>query len=348
MNILLVKTSSLGDIVHTFPAVTDAARAFPNMRLDWVVEEAFTDLCRRHRAVTNVVPVAYRRWRRRPIEGIFGGALNDFRRGLREIDYDAVIDAQGLYKSAVITAMANGRRCGFDLLSCREKLAPLAYQHKFRVPQNLHAIDRYRQLFASALGYALPDGGPDYGLDTDDLPRPTETRPYILFLHGGGWRTKEWPVQRWRETAKIAAANDFIVCAPWHNAADRRRAGELAVDLPNVITPEAHLNDMIALVAQAAAVVTLETGFGHLAAAFRRPTVSLYGPTGPRRHGTLGFAQQHVCADWPCSPCHNKICNYISNERAPAPCMSEIAASRVWQALTQAMAETSSGSNLAT
>lgn len=338
MKILLVKTSSLGDIVHTFPAVTDAARAFPDMRLDWVVEEAFTELCRQHRAVDKVIPVAYRRWRKNPIKGIFGGALGEFSRSLREEAYDAIIDAQGLYKSAVMTRLARGRRYGYDLSSCREKLAPLAYQHRFRVPQKLHAIERCRRLFAGSLGYDLPEGTPDYGLGRDRLPQPTETRPYILFLHGSRWHTKEWPIERWRAIADMAAADDFIVYVPWSGPADQRRARLLADGRPNVTMTRTHLNDMIGLVARAAGVVTLETGFGHLAAAFRRPTVSLYGPTGPERHGTLGVAQHRLSAGWPCSPCYNKVCNYISNERAPSPCLSEITAHRVWSRLTDAMA----------
>ena len=339
MKVLLVKTSSLGDLIHTFPAITDAAGALPDLHLDWVVEEAFADVCRWHPAVGAVITAAFRRWRRRPLEGLFGGPLGDLRRAVRAERYDAVIDAQGLFKSAVIACMADGPRHGFDLRSSRESLAALAYRHRVHAPQGLHAIERLRRLFAAALGYPLPGGPPDYGLDPGIFPAPAVPGPYLLLLHGAGWRTKLWPVERWRAIAGLADEAGYTVCAPWFDETDSRRAHALAEGQSHVHAIKAGLNEMGALVAGAAGVVALETGFGHLAAALGRPAVTLYGPTGTTRHGTRGAAQVHLSVGLACSPCYGKICTYTCNARAPAPCMSEITETQVWTVLTRVMAE---------
>src|SRR5262249_23070537 len=144
------------------------------------------------------IPVAYRRLRRRPFRALFSGRLAAFRRELQRVAYDAVIDAQGLYKSAFISRMANGPRHGFDAASSREALANLVYHHRYRVPGDGHAIQRVRELFASALRYPVPEGPVDYGLDVSRLPpQPAIPGPYAVFLHGTAWQTKLWPVERW-------------------------------------------------------------------------------------------------------------------------------------------------------
>jgi heptosyltransferase-1 len=339
LKVLLVKTSSLGDLIHTFPAITDAAGALPDLHLDWVVEEAFADVCRWHPAVGVVITAAFRRWRRRPLEGLFGGPLGEFRRAVHAERYDAVIDGQGLFKSAVMARMADGPCHGFGLRSVRESLAALAYRHRVHAPQDLHAIERLRRLFAAALGYPLPAGAPDYGLDPGIFPAPEVSGAYLLLLHGAGWHNKQWPLERWRAVAGLAGEAGYTVCAPWLDETDGRRAHLLAEGQSHVLTIKAGLNEMAALAAGAAGVVALETGFGHLAAALGRPTVTLYGPTGAVRHGTCGAAQAHLSADLACSPCYKKACRYTSNAQMPVPCMSEITEKQVWAMLTAAMAE---------
>ena len=128
MRVLLIKTSSLGDVIHTLPALTDAARAIPGIRFDWVVEEGFAEIPAWHPAVDAVIPVAIRRWRKKPLQAVRSGEWSNFKRRLRETQYDLVIDAQGLLKSAWLTRYARAEVVGLDKSSAREPLAARFYQ----------------------------------------------------------------------------------------------------------------------------------------------------------------------------------------------------------------------------
>ena len=338
MDVLLIKTSSLGDLIHVMPAIRDAAAACPEISIDWVVEESFAPLCDWHPDVRETIPIAFRRWRRRPIAGLFGGPLSRFRQRLSARRYDAVIDAQGLYKSAVIARLANGPRYGFDKRSAREGLAAQAYDHPIRVDRDISVIDRNRHLFAAALGYERPVSQPEYGLLASTFPEQPLSRPYILFLHGGTWFTKRWPLHRWRALAAAIAPSDYRVLIPWYNAEERHRA-ELAADgFGHVHIRQVDLRSMGAAVAHAAGVVSVETGFAHLAAAFGRPGVTLYGPTSHVRNATRGENQIRLRAGFPCSPCKKKHCAFTANLRQPAPCMEQISEAEVWSTLSQLMA----------
>ena len=339
MKVLVVKTSSIGDVIHTLPALTDAARAIPGVSFDWVVEEDLAPIPRWHPAVDRVIPVAYRRWRYRPLQGILGGALSRFRARLRERRYDAVIDAQGLYKSGVITWLADGPKHGYDLASCREKLAPLAYAHRYNVARSGHAIDRTRALFGAALRYNVPQGQPDYGLDPARLPPSDLPRPFVLLLHGTKWHTKRWSPERWRGLARIAAERGHGVCVPWQSREERVRAEAIAEGAPSVhVLPPANLERMAGILARASGVVAVDTGLAHLAAALSIPTVTLYGSTEPGRTGTKGARQEQLVATKPCVPCRNKICNYTGNAHAASPCLEALEPAAVWGRLAAAMA----------
>ena len=338
MKALLVKTSSIGDLLHTLPAVTEAARALPGLSFDWVVEAGLKDLPTWHPAVGRVITVAYRKWRYRPVRGLFGGPLAAFRRELRAVAYDRVIDAQGLYKSAVITRLASGERHGFDLASCREKLAPLAYQHRHAVPRGRHAVQRLRELFALALGYPLPTTPPDYGIERGRLPPPPLPGRYLAFLHGTAWYSKLWPESHWRGLAGLAAAAGYWVALPFQGARDEARARRIAEGLEAakpVATPT--LDAAAGLIAGAAGAVAVDTGLGHLAAALGVPTLSLYGPTGAARTGTVGRGQEHLESGLPCAPCRNKICNVTGRPHRPSPCREGLTDGQVWLRLAAAL-----------
>ena len=161
MHVLVVKMSSLGDVIHTLPALTDAAGSLPGIRFDWVVEEGFAEIPAWHSAVDAVIPVALRRWRQRPLRDFRGPEWRRARNRLRRPVYDAVIDAQGLLKSAFITRQVRAPRYGMDRKSVRERFACAVYDHKVPVPKTMHAVQRTRLLFARALGYPLPPGPGD-------------------------------------------------------------------------------------------------------------------------------------------------------------------------------------------
>jgi heptosyltransferase-1 len=319
MRILIVKTSSMGDVIHTLPALTDAGLHNQKVRFDWVVEERFAEIPRWHPLVDDVIPVALRRWRKNLLAKKTSFEWRQFYQQLTAKQYDLVIDAQGLLKSAALTRLAKGLRAGFDWQSAREPAASLFYQRKLAVAKGQHAITRVRQLFGQALGYELPAGAPNYGIDRQQLVQEASA-PYLVFLHGTTWTTKHWPEQYWQQLAKIAGENNFIVKLPWGNAAELERAQRIAASCPNVmVLPQLDLIGMARVLAGTQGIVAVDTGLGHLAAALDVPTVSLYGPTNPILTGTLGQSQQHLVANFVCAPCLSRECTY----RGPSPFKSD-------------------------
>ena len=314
MRVLLIKTSSLGDVIHALPALTDAARALPGVRFDWVVEEGFAEIPSWHPAVDTVIPVAIRRWRKNLWQTFKTGEWAAFKRRLRDTRYDVVIDAQGLFKSAWLTRYVNAPVAGLDSESVREPLASRFYDRDRRYPvaRGQHAVERLRQLFAQALGYELPPGLGDYGLKPLEALSDSLESPYVLFLHGTTWATKHWPEMYWRQLAELMAARGLQVRLPWGNPAEKARAERIAEGLDNaVVLPKLNLAGVARVLAGAEACVAVDTGIGHLAAALDVPTVSLFGPTNPGLTGAYGKSQVHLASDWPaCTPCLQKKCTY--------------------------------------
>jgi lipopolysaccharide heptosyltransferase I len=311
VRVLLVKTSSLGDVIHALPALTDAARAIPGITFDWVVEEGFAEIPTWHPAVGKVIPVAIRRWRKNIWQTIKSGEWRRFKQSLRAEKYDLVIDAQGLVKSAWLTRYVNAPVAGLDKNSAREPLASRFYQRRLAVARGQHAVERLRQLFAVALGYDLPKGLGDYGLDVERLIELPRNKPYVLFLHGTTWDTKHWPEVYWRDLALRMADKGVEVRLPWGNPAEKARAERIANGLSNaVVLPKLNLAGVARVLASASACVAVDTGLGHLAAALDVPTISLFGPTNPGLTGAYGKVQIHLASDFPCAPCLQKKCTY--------------------------------------
>jgi len=299
VRVLLIKTSSLGDVVHTLPALTDAQRAIPGIQFDWVVEEGFAEIPAWHPAVAQVIPVAIRRWRKNLWQTLRSGEWRRFKARLWETRYDLVIDAQGLLKSAWLTRYVKAPVAGLDRDSAREPLVSRFYDRRYAVPRDQHALERVRQLFAQALGYELPQGIGDYGLDRAQLATPGE-EPYLLFLHGTTWPSKHWPEAYWRELAERMSAFGWAIRLPWGNAEEKARAERIAEGIAGAsVLPRLNLGGVAKVVAGARACVAVDTGLGHLAAALDVPSISLYGPTLPGRVGAYGRSQVHLCASGP-------------------------------------------------
>jgi len=292
-DILFIKTSSLGDVIHHMPAVTDARRHRPDARIGWVVEEAFAPLVRLHGAVEAVIPVSSRRWRRAPFSPATWREFGAFRRAMREQTHETVIDAQGLVRSALIARFARGRRHGYDSDSVRERAASWFYDMHHRVDRSMHAITRNRMLTGSVLGYA-PEGGPDFGLDRRALTDGTATRDVIL-LHATARAEKEWPVARWIALAQALVASGYQVVLPWGTEAEHGRSVEIAAAVPNAAVPERQPLDAVArMIARSAFVVGVDTGLLHLAAALGVPLVAIFTGTEPGQHGPLGAGKIEV------------------------------------------------------
>jgi heptosyltransferase-1 len=312
LRVLLIKTSSLGDVIHTLPALTDALRALPGIQFDWVVEEGFAEIPTWHPAVANVIPVAIRRWRKNLWQTFKNGEWRQFKQRLRDTRYDLVIDAQGLLKSAWLTRYVKAPIAGLDKTSAREPTAARFYDRPYGVARGQHAVERLRQLFGQALGYAVPAGLGDYGLDRSRLLEPGADAPFVLFLHGTTWDSKHWPELYWRQLAERMIGQGLEVRLPWGNPAEKARAERIAEGLDNaVVLPKLNLAGVARVLAAAQGCVAVDTGLGHLAAALDVPTLSLFGPTNPGLTGAYGKSQVHLAADYPaCAPCLQKKCTY--------------------------------------
>lgn len=295
MNVLIIKTSSMGDIVHTLPALTDAQQAIPDINFDWVAEEAFTEIPQWHTSVKNVITIAWRRWRKNLIQTLFSGELLRSIKKLRQTKYDLIIDAQGLFKSAIIAKIAHGKIIGYDRNSIREPLATFFYATKFAVDKNQHAIIRIRQLFAAALQYQVPNTAPNYGINKPIFSQLNSSEKYLVFLHGTSREAKCWYEQKWIELAKFATTNGFVVYLPWGNNMELARAKRIAQNNNLIkVLPKLNLVAIATLLQTAKGVVAVDTGLGHIAAALGVLTISLYGPFDPKLSGTVGANQIHM------------------------------------------------------
>lgn len=348
MKVLVIKTSSLGDVLHTLPAITDAVKHVDDVQFDWVVEEAFAEIPAWHPAVQQVIPVALRRWRRSPIAAMKSGEWKQFRRDLRQTNYDLVIDAQGLMKSAFIARQARGRRVGLDRHSAREPLASLAYQQSVYVGKGQHAIQRSRQLFARVLGYDYEAESLDYNIrghirgqiqdQFSDKAVSNTTDNVLVFLHGTTWDTKLWPVDYWRRLAAIVTKAGYEVSLPWGNEQELRRARQIAADQSAVtVLPQMSLLEVANSLVTAKAAVAVDSGIGHLAAALEVPTVSLYGATNSSLTGTRGHHQSHINAAFECAPCLSRRCLYKGSAKVTPACYGSITAEDVWETLLGTM-----------
>ncbi|MDX5444676.1 MAG: lipopolysaccharide heptosyltransferase I [Zoogloeaceae bacterium] len=352
MRVLVIKTSSLGDVIHTLPALTDAARAMPGVRFDWVVEENFAEIPAWHPAVDTVIPVALRRWRRAPLQAWRSGEWRAMKRAIAASPADMVIDAQGLIKSALLTRYTAAPVHGLDRSSVREPLAARFYDTTHAVRKGWHAVERVRALFGLALGYSVPDAPCDYGLDRQRVlgdAAPPDS-PTLLFLHGTTWPTKHWPELYWRKLAERCAAAGWQVRLPWGSEAERKRAERIAAGLAGItVLPRLNLAGVAAELAGASACVAVDTGLGHLAAALDVPTISLFGPTDPGLTGAWGPRQRHLTSDFPCSPCLSQRCLHTPTQEEAARfdlaretplCFTRLGPERVFDALIELVAET--------
>ncbi len=292
--ILFIKTSSLGDVVHHMPAITDARRYRPDARLTWVVEEAYAPLARLHPGVDAVIPVASRRWRGRLHELATWRDIGEFRLRLRDQRYDAAVDTQGLVRSALIAFMVRGVRHGYDRASVREGLACWFYNIRHTVPRAVHAIRRNRTLSGLALGYEA-NGPVDFGLDRTKLAAEAPASNYGVLFHGTAQPGKEWAIDNWIAVARSMRGRGLNVVLPWGDQAERERSQAIATAAgePAGSVPERRpLDEVAALIAGAKLVVGVDTGLVHVAAALGVPLVAIFigsepGLTGPMGSGPI-------------------------------------------------------------
>lgn len=294
MRVLIVKTSSMGDVLHTLPALTDAQQAIPGIRFDWVVEEGFAQIPSWHAAVDRVIPVAIRRWRKAWFSAAIKAERKTFLAAVQAQHYDAIIDAQGLVKSAaLVTRLARGVKHGMDWQTAREPLATLFYNCRHHIAKQQHAVERTRELFALSLGYNKPQTQGDYAIAQHFLnDMNTDTGQYAVFLHATTRDDKHWPEANWRELIGLLSQSGVRIKLPWGAAHEEARAKRLAEGFDYVdVLPRMSLEEVARVLAGATFVVSVDTGLSHLTAALDRPNVTLYGPTDPGLIGGYGRNQ---------------------------------------------------------
>jgi heptosyltransferase-1 len=285
LTILLVRVSSLGDVLHNLPIVADILRHYPDAQIDWVVEEGYASLVRLNERVRSVIPFALRRWRKSLGRPETRAEIAAFYRSLRAQSYDYVFETQGLLKTGVIMGAARlnkgGQKVGLangSEGSGYESISRWFHTKSIRLPARTHAVARGRLMVAAALGYDVDDA-PDFGLPA---PVPGEARPawmpqppYVVYFHGTARNAKKWSVQNWIALGQQLPAMPLLL--PWGSVGELADAELLAASLPQAqLLPALNMMEAIDLARNAALVVGVDTGLTHIAAAFMRPTVELY------------------------------------------------------------------------
>jgi heptosyltransferase-1 len=284
VKILLVRVSSLGDVLHNLPMVADLLRHHPQATIDWVVEEGYVSLVRLNPHVRKIIPFALRRWRKGLRDPAVRAEIKAFFRTLREEEYDLVFDTQGLLKTGIVMGAARVRKGGRKVGlangsegSGYEGISRLFHTESIPLDPRTHAVARGRLVAGAALGYAV-DTPPDFGLpppDTAQRPDWLPAESYAVFFHGTARDAKKWAPANWIATGR--ALSPMPVLLPWGSEGEKREAEALAAQLPNArVLPKLSMMDAVTLAQQAALAIGVDTGLTHIAAAFYRPTVEIY------------------------------------------------------------------------
>lgn len=289
--VLLVKTSSLGDVIHNLPVVNDILQHVPKAEIDWVVEEGFADIPALHPAVNQIFTVAMRRWRKQLFNIATWKEISHFRRTVAAKHYDVVIDTQGLLKSALMTTFTQGIKHGHDKDSAREPVASRFYDVRHPIAKNQHAVTRNRKLVADAMGYTLADTPPDYGIEANTainikLTHTQAEKPWVIGLHGTSRDSKLWPTEHWQQLAVELSNQGMQLLLPWASAAEKHRAELIANSHQDVtVLPKLSIAELAAIIQQSKVAIGVDTGLSHLATALNIPTVAIYTDTQPALTG---------------------------------------------------------------
>ena len=300
LKLLIIKTSSLGDVIHCLPIIHDICAHFANnqidAQIDWVVEESFADIPRMHKGVNQVFTVAMRRWKKQLFRKNTWAEIAALKKLIKQNQYDAIIDVQGLLKSALITKQAHGLKHGYDKDSIREPIASWFYDKTYNISYQQHAVTRNRALAAMSLGYEIPANAPDYGIaartNADKIREDIGLAgDYIIALHGTSRDSKLWPVENWIALGRELAKQNLQLALPWASEAELTRANQIQSQLPNsTVLPKLSILQVAGMISHAKAAIGVDTGLSHLAAALNIPTIAIYTDTNPALTGVMGGA----------------------------------------------------------
>jgi heptosyltransferase-1 len=295
--ILLVKLSSLGDVLHNLPIVWDIRARLPHAQIDWVVEEAYvhllTPLLSRDdfRGIDRIIPFGLRRWKKEVLSPKSWREFFAFKSQLQEVSYDCVIETQGLLKSALVCALAKkapdavvAGLANATEFSGYEPLARTFYSQSVQVPFHCHAVDRSRYVTCSALDLPLINRVekaqfyPASFMESIVAPKVDGLdKPYVLFFHSTARAAKRWANDNWISLGKKLSELGYQVVLPWGNLAEKNISNELASQIPGSLVPDAFsIEAAFSVIANAALVIGVDTGLTHLAAVLNKPTIEIY------------------------------------------------------------------------
>lgn len=281
MKILIVRTSSLGDLIHMLPAISDIKKHIPGANIDWVVEEAFTEIPRWHAAINQIIVIAYRRWRRSWWSAQSKAERATALEQLRSVEYDLILDMQGLMKSVWLVRQAHGVKHGLDWRSTREPLCSFFYDFRHRVEIWQPAVARQRQLASLAFDYE-PDGPPDFGLN--HLVETVTTTPYAVIMPSASRDNKLWPSADWQAIFDRLQNHGLELRLLAGNDIERERAQQLIGSRPDAaVQPASSLTELATLLSGARLMVGLDSGLTHLSAAVGTDTIGIYKASTPAR-----------------------------------------------------------------
>lgn len=326
MKLLLVKLSSLGDLLHVFPALTELQKIDPQLEVTWVVESSFKEVPLWHPAVKKVIVAPLREIKKEKLWAKIK-KIGTLIKEVRSEKYDKVVDAQGLFKSALITKLARGPDTGFGKSSSREAVWWL-YNKRVNASWDWHAISRLEALFGIQSAYV------NYALK----PWQPTSDKILFFAHGTTWGSKHYPDILWQDLVKIVTAAGYRVWLPFINDKELKRAKFLKINDQVSILPKMSITQIKEKLYEVAGVVAVDTGLAHIAASIGVPTVTLYGPTSPAKIGTVGENQKHLTAIISCAPCEKKQCFHPDRFHEPSPpCFRTISPEQILAALESIM-----------
>lgn len=306
MKILIIRLSSLGDVLHNLPVLWDIRAHYQDAQVDWVIDESFADLLKplittaSFKGIDRVIPLALRRWKKNLKNGNFIHSIQDFIKFKRDLDltsYDLIIDTQGLIKSAVLSKLAvltaTGRIVGpanRTRYSGFESLTRYFYTEAVHIPVHLHAVERGRWIAAAAIDIPAPKSGVDlphfypigYVGDLALTAKPTLDQmgidqPYVIFFHSTSRADKRWPHESWVVIGRYFISQGIQIILPWGSSAEKKISEALAKDIPGAIVPRSlSMHEIFSLIAAAKKIIGVDTGLVHVAAAFCKPTIEIY------------------------------------------------------------------------
>ena len=299
MKVLILKLTSMGDLMHALPALTEAEQNIKNISFDWVVDKAFSSVPGWHPAVDKIIKTDHRNWKKQLFSSEPREALNLVKKEINATDYDYVVDMQNNLKSAFLSFLSDHRVTGMDASSSREYPAHWAYSNKVNINKSLHAIDRQKELLASSLGYS-PTSDINYGISKVKFLEPAMALParYVVLVQNASWPTKQWPVSSWKDLVKHLDGHGVNVLLPSGNKEELLRAKDIASVSEKATALEIlPLNEVAYIIDNADYCICSDTGLAHLSAVVNTPSLTLYGPTDINLIGTKGNNQSHIVGD---------------------------------------------------